>query len=37
MKEKIAIIGMACKMPGGSDTPDEFWHKVLAKKKRHSI
>lgn len=32
MKESIAIIGMACKMPGGADTPDEFWDKVLSKK-----
>lgn len=32
MKENIAIIGMACKMPGGSNTPDEFWNKVLATK-----
>jgi acyl transferase domain-containing protein/acyl carrier protein len=32
MKESIAIISMACKMPGRADTPDEFWNKVLAKK-----
>ena len=32
MKESIAIIGMACRMPGGANTPDEFWDKVLAVK-----
>lgn len=32
MRESIAIIGMACKMPGGANTPDEFWDKVLASK-----
>lgn len=32
MKENIAIIGMACKMPGDSNTPDDFWNKVLATK-----
>ncbi|MEM7125456.1 MAG: SDR family NAD(P)-dependent oxidoreductase [Chloroflexota bacterium] len=24
--EPVAIIGMACRLPGGSDTPDKFWH-----------
>ncbi|MEE1281187.1 MAG: beta-ketoacyl synthase N-terminal-like domain-containing protein [Acutalibacteraceae bacterium] len=23
--EKIAVIGMACRFPGGCDTPDEYW------------
>jgi len=25
-KEPIAIIGMACRTPGGANTPDAFWH-----------
>jgi len=33
MKENIAIIGMACKMPGEANTPSELWNKVLAPKK----
>jgi myxalamid-type polyketide synthase MxaB len=32
MKENIAIISMACKMPGGADSPSEFWNKVLLAK-----
>lgn len=26
MQSKIAIVGMACRMPGGADTTDKFWH-----------
>lgn len=28
----IAIIGMGCRMPGGANTPDQFWDTVLSKK-----
>ncbi|KAI0127012.1 putative polyketide synthase [Xylariales sp. AK1849] len=24
-QEKIAIVGMSCRMPGGADSPDKFW------------
>lgn len=28
--EPVAIIGMACRLPGGVNTPDLFWQKLLA-------
>jgi acyl transferase domain-containing protein/NADPH:quinone reductase-like Zn-dependent oxidoreductase/acyl carrier protein len=31
-REPIAIIGMACRFPGGSDTPEDFW-KLLQEKR----
>jgi acyl transferase domain-containing protein len=24
--DKIAIIGMGCRLPGGAGSPDELWH-----------
>lgn len=29
--EPIAIIGMACRLPGGSNTPEDFWSFLLKK------
>ncbi|WP_410838931.1 beta-ketoacyl synthase N-terminal-like domain-containing protein, partial [Paraburkholderia sp. SIMBA_030] len=25
MNKQIAIIGMACRFPGGVESPDDFW------------
>ena len=30
--DAIAIIGMACKLPGGNDTPQQFWDFLLSRK-----
>lgn len=30
MQSKIAIVGMACRMPGGADTTDKFWELLEA-------
>ncbi len=30
-REPIAIIGLGCCFPGGSNSPDEFWDKVLSE------
>lgn len=27
--ESIAIVGMGCRLPGGSETPDAFWHQLV--------
>jgi acyl transferase domain-containing protein/NADPH:quinone reductase-like Zn-dependent oxidoreductase/NAD(P)-dependent dehydrogenase (short-subunit alcohol dehydrogenase family)/acyl carrier protein len=31
MKEPLAIIGMACRFPGGADSPEKFWNLLLSK------
>ncbi|MCB0210439.1 MAG: enoyl-CoA hydratase/isomerase family protein [Anaerolineae bacterium] len=35
VQEPVAIIGMACRLPGASDTPDQFWE--LLKQGRNAI
>ena len=34
-REPIAIIGMACRFPGGADTPEDFWK--LLREKRDAV
>lgn len=29
--EPIAIVGMACRLPGGNNSPDEFWEFLLSR------
>ncbi len=31
-KEPIAIVGMSCRLPGGGNTPTEFWDNLIAGK-----
>ena len=33
--QKVAIIGMGCRFPGGSDSPEKFWH--LMKDQRNAV
>ncbi|MBF8268847.1 MAG: hypothetical protein HW386_556 [Gammaproteobacteria bacterium] len=30
-KEPIAIVGMACRFPGGANSPDDFWRLLLQR------
>ena len=32
LDEKIAVIGMACRLPGNCNTPDEFYNFILEGK-----
>ncbi|KAH3958559.1 hypothetical protein HBH98_077040 [Parastagonospora nodorum] len=34
--EPIAIIGMGCRFPGGSETPEQFWEMLLENRKCYS-
>ena len=34
-REPIAIVGMACRFPGGVNTPDDYWD--LLEHKRHAV
>ncbi|KAF2173407.1 hypothetical protein M409DRAFT_61833 [Zasmidium cellare ATCC 36951] len=34
--EAVAIVGMGCRFPGDSDTPDQFWDMLLQKRKCYS-
>ncbi|KAK4069543.1 uncharacterized protein Triagg1_6967 [Trichoderma aggressivum f. europaeum] len=34
---KLAIVGMACRMPGGADSPEEFWKLLVNGVDTHTI
>ncbi|RMZ83864.1 hypothetical protein DV737_g1487, partial [Chaetothyriales sp. CBS 132003] len=34
---KLAVVGMACRMPGGADTPQRFWELLVEGRDTHSI
>ncbi|EHK20655.1 putative polyketide synthase [Trichoderma virens Gv29-8] len=34
---KLAIVGMACRMPGGADSPQEFWKLLINGVDTHTI
>ncbi|KAK5989785.1 Non-reducing polyketide synthase pkgA [Cladobotryum mycophilum] len=34
---KLAIVGMACRMPGGADTPEQFWELMVEGQDTHTL
>ena len=32
LDKKVAVIGMACRFPGGADNPQKFWELLVAGK-----
>jgi 6-methylsalicylic acid synthase len=32
LEDDIAVIGMACRLPGNNDSPEKLWQSILDKK-----